>query len=154
MGIMNTAGYIVTLILIAAVLLSPPLTTGIEQQPSIEENYIKSEHMIPMRDGVRLYTQVYTPKNTGTTYPILLTRTPYGVGYYKEEEYRGSLGPSPEFALEGFIFVYQDVRGKFRSEGEFIHHPPFIETKSSPKNVDESSDAYDTIEWLLRNRWE
>jgi len=107
--------------------------------------------MIPMRDGIKLYTQVYIPNDQSELYPIMLTRTPYGVGYYDADEFRPSLGPSPNFTEEGFIFAYQDVRGKGQSESEFIHHPVYIENKTGPNDVDESSDAYDTIEWLLAN---
>lgn len=120
-------------------------------QDRVRDTYTKTEYMIPMRDGVKLYTQVYSPKDRSVPYPFLITRTPYGVGSYGKDEFRAVLGPSREFAEEGYIFVYQDVRGKFRSEGQFFHHPPFIVTKRSVADVDESSDAYDTIEWLLKN---
>jgi len=116
-----------------------------------QASYTKTDFMIPMRDGIRLYTQVYIPNDQSGLYPIMLTRTPYGVSYYDADEFRPSLGPSPNFAEEGFIFAYQDVRGKGQSEGEFIHHPVYIENKTGPNDVDESSDAYDTIEWLLAN---
>ncbi len=115
------------------------------------DDYDKQEHMIPMRDGVRLYTQVYVPRDTSEQYPILLSRTPYGVGSYGSDEFRNQLGPSAGFAREGYIFVYQDVRGKFRSEGEFEHHVVYKARKTGPQDVDESSDSYDTIEWLLEN---
>ena len=107
--------------------------------------------MIPMRDGVKLYTQVYVPKATGERYPILLTRTPYSVKDYGPNDFKAVLGPTLEFTQEGYIVAYQDVRGKFRSEGKFFHHPTFIEHKSRPEQVDESSDAYDTIDWLVKN---
>ena len=116
-----------------------------------QASYTKTDFMIPMRDGIKLYTQVYIPNDQSELYPIMLTRTPYGVGYYDADEFRPSLGPSPNFTEEGFIFAYQDVRGKGQSEGEFIHHPVYIENKTGPNDVDESSDAYDTIEWLLAN---
>jgi len=117
------------------------------QAPELASAYTKAEYMIPMRDGVRLYTQVYSPKDQAGKYPILLTRTPYGVGNYGPGGFRQSLGPSSGFAAEGYIVAYQDVRGKFKSEGEFVHHPPFTDGRKA----DESSDAYDTIDWLLRN---
>ena len=107
--------------------------------------------MVPMRDGVRLFTQVYSPKDVTQTYPILLMRTPYGIHPYGADRFPSVLGPSLEFTGEGYIFVYQDVRGKFQSEGEFIHHVPYKADKSVPQDVDESSDVYDTIEWLLAN---
>ena len=115
------------------------------------ERYDKRECMVPMRDGVKLFTQVYTPRDTSLTYPILFRRTPYGVPPYGEKLYRPSLGPSPPFAEEGYIFVYQDCRGQFRSEGEFVVMRPHQPDKRSSRDTDESSDTYDTIEWLLKN---
>src|SRR5262245_14462773 len=87
-------------------------------QPDLREGYSKSERYIPMRDGKRLFTVIYEPQNTSEKYPILLTRTPYNARPYGEG-FPPSLGPSPLFAKEGYIFVYQDVRGTFMSEGEF-----------------------------------
>jgi hypothetical protein len=88
----------------------------------VRENYSKYEYRIPMRDGVKLFTSVYIPKDVideGKTYPILLQRTPYNVAPYGIDKYRASVGPSELFAREKFIFVYQDVRGRFMSEGNF-----------------------------------
>ena len=115
--------------------------------------YTKYEFRIPMRDGAKLYTAVYVPKNSSPskTYPFLLMRTPYSVGPYGADNYPQSLGPAPSFAKDGFIFVDQDVRGRFQSDGTFIEMTPHMDKKSSPKDVDESTDTYDTIEWLLRN---
>lgn len=117
----------------------------------IRDRYRKSEHMVPLRDGVRLFTSVYAPKDAGSRrrYPILLTRTPYGVGPYGLDAYRDDLGPSAAAAREGFIFVYQDVRGRFMSEGVFQDVRPYNPAKT-PLETDEASDAYDTIAWLLR----
>jgi uncharacterized protein len=117
----------------------------------ISSYYIKHEFRIAMRDGKKLFTAVYAPRDESRTYPILLHRTPYSIAPYGVENYPNALGPSDEFAKEGFIFVYQDVRGKMMSEGQFIDMTPYIELKRGPKDVDESSDAYDTIEWLIRN---
>ena len=104
-----------------------------------------------MRDGVRLFTAVYTPKDTSQPYPFLLTRTPYSVAPYGVDNYRASLGPSEHFEREGFIFVYQDARGRYMSEGEFQQVRPYQPNKRGPKDIDESTDTYDTIEWLLKN---
>ena len=123
----------------------------IGQEFDIQANYIKSEHMVPMRDGIKLYTQVYVPRDKSLKYPILLFRTPYSVGYYEPGKYRSYLGPNEAYAREVFIFVYQDVRGKFKSEGEFVVMRPHQRIKSGPSVTDESSDTYDTIEWLLKN---
>jgi predicted acyl esterase len=84
---------------------------------SIPAHYKKFEFSIPMRDGVRLFTAVYVPLDTSEKYPILMTRTPYGVAPYGVDNYPKRLGPSRRFAEDGFIFVYQDVRGRFMSEG-------------------------------------
>jgi putative CocE/NonD family hydrolase len=117
----------------------------------IRANYVKSEHMVPMRDGVKLFTIVYTPKDTSTPWPFMLHRTPYGSPPYGPDAYRTSLGPSPAFAAEKFIFVYQDVRGKFRSEGEFVVMRPLVPQPKPAKATDESTDTWDTIDWLVKN---
>lgn len=104
-----------------------------------------------MRDGTKLFTSIYVPRDTSQTYPIMLNRTPYSVSPYGPDVYRNSLGPSIHLAREGYIFVYQDVRGKFRSEGTFEFMRPYKPNKKSPSETDESSDTYDTIEWLLKN---
>ena len=111
-------------------------------------SYDKHEVMIPMRDGVRLFTIIYTPKDTSEPYPILLTRTAYGIGPYGPDEYRAVIGPNNEFARDGYIVAYQDARGRFNSEGEFIHHVPYVKDAETPN---ESSDTWDTIDWLVRN---
>ncbi len=135
------------------VLVSLPVTA---QEPTQWENYIrlhyiKSEHMVPMRDGVKLFTSVFVPRDTTKTYPILMKRTPYSVRPYDEDKYPAKLGPSELFIKAGYIFVNQDVRGRYASEGEFVQVTPHIPKKTRPTDVDESSDAYDTIEWLLKN---
>lgn len=115
------------------------------------EHYTKYEFQIPARDGVKLFTAVYVPKDASKPYPILLTRTPYSCAPYGVDNYRENLGPAPEiYAKEGFIFAYQDVRGRYRSEGEYVHVRPYIAGKQGSQ-IDEASDTYDTIEWLIRN---
>ena len=128
-----------------------------EQEESFDprDHYDKAEHMVPMRDGVELFTIVYTPKDTSQAYPILLFRTPYSAGPYGVDNYRKVLGPSQEFDRDGYIFVFQDVRGQFKSEGEFevmraLARDP-SGRRSDPAAVDESTDNYDTIEWVLDN---
>src|SRR5262245_4687592 len=137
----------------ALCLLSYALLTGAPSSATfnVKDHYVKSEHRIQMRDGVKLFTVVYTPKDASQKYPILITRSPYGSGPYGSDAYRSSLGPSAAFMDEGYIFVYQDVRGTFMSEGEFEDVRPHIPNKKSPKEIDESSDTYDTIEWLVKN---
>jgi putative CocE/NonD family hydrolase len=125
----------------------PPAPTSADD---VRARYTKFEFMVPMRDGARLFTQVYAPKDTTQKYPFLITRTPYSVAPYGADQYRGSLGPSEQFQKEGFIFIYQDARGRYRSEGEFQQVRPFVPNKKSNKDIDESTDTYDTIEWLLK----
>ncbi|MBS1792457.1 MAG: CocE/NonD family hydrolase [Acidobacteria bacterium] len=116
----------------------------------IRENYTKREEMIPMRDGVRLFTSIYEPKERSKQYPILFSRTPYTVSPYGPNDYKTSLGPNELFAKEGYIFVYQDVRGRWMSEGVYEDVRPDIDNRT-PQDIDESTDTYDTIEWLLKN---
>lgn len=116
----------------------------------IKNNYTKREVQIPMRDGVRLFTSIYEPKDVTQKYPLLLLRTPYNVAPYGADKYKNSLGPDELFAREGYIFVYQDVRGRFMSEGEFEDVRPYLPNKLA-KQIDEASDAYDTVEWLVKN---
>jgi len=126
----------------------PPRET---KEDYVKSHYTKYEFRIPMRDGKRLFTSVYVPKDTSQAWPILMDRTPYDVAPYGEDQYKKSLGPSDEFEKAGYIFVYQDVRGRYLSEGEFVEMHPHIDVKKSPKDVDESSDTYDTIEFLLKH---
>jgi len=117
----------------------------------ISQNYHKLEVNIPMRDGKRLFTSIYIPVDSGRSYPIMLMRTPYSVAPYGLTP-KVPLGPSMTYTREGFIFVYQDIRGKYRSEGEFVAVRPHIPSNSKNKlEIDESTDAYDTIDWLLKH---
>jgi uncharacterized protein len=116
----------------------------------IKSNYTKREVMIEMRDGVKLFTSIYEPKNTSQKYPIMLDRTPYSVAPYGADKYKFSLGPDELFAKEGYIFVYQDVRGRMMSEGEYEDVRPYIPNKQG-KQIDETTDTYDTVDWLVRN---
>lgn len=117
---------------------------------TVNDNYVKTEHQIQMRDGKKLFTVVYSPKDTTKKYPIMMNRTPYGSGPYGSGV-KNNLGPSPKFMQDGYIFVYQDVRGTFMSEGEFDDVRPYNPNKKSKNDVDESSDTYDTIDWLVKN---
>jgi len=120
-------------------------------------HYSRHEYMIPMRDGVRLFTAAYIPKDRSQAWPILLTRTPYGVPPYGE----GSTLDLPErwfggrikipYMKDGYIFVMQDVRGRMKSEGEFVHVRPYNTSKRGPADIDESTDAWDTVDWLVKN---
>ena len=131
---------------------APPTPPTPPPEDAVRAHYTKYEFRIPMRDGKRLFTAVYVPKDTAAgPFPFLMDRTPYNVGPYGEDRYPKSLGPSPEFQNSGYIFVYQDVRGRWMSEGEFIEMRPHIDNKKSPSDVDDSSDTYDTIQFLLKN---
>ncbi|PLK44291.1 CocE/NonD family hydrolase [Emticicia sp. TH156] len=116
----------------------------------VQNNYLKREVYITMRDGVRLFTSIYLPKDSTKKYPVMMQRTPYSVAPYGEGKLKTQVGPSAELMQDGFIFVYQDVRGRWMSEGEFIEMRPHQDTKSG-KAFDESTDTYDTIEWLMKN---
>jgi putative CocE/NonD family hydrolase len=118
----------------------------------LEENYTKREYRIEMRDGIKLFTAVYSPKDTSEKYPILIWRTPYSIGPYGEDKYVTKRRETwQHFIDEGYIIVFQDVRGMFMSEGEFENVRPFIAEKKSSKDIDESTDAYDTVDWLVKN---
>jgi putative CocE/NonD family hydrolase len=112
----------------------------------IKANYTKNEVMIPMRDGVKLFTIIYEPRAKTEKYPILITRTAYGIAPYGPDQYRATVGPNNNFAKEGYIVVYQDSRGKFKSEGDFVHHRPIEKGK-----ISQVTDMYDTIDWLVKN---
>jgi uncharacterized protein len=116
----------------------------------IKNNYNKREEMIEMRDGVKLFTSIYEPKDTSQKYPILLDRTPYTVAPYGADKYKTLLGQNELFAREGYIFVYQDVRGRFMSEGEYEDVRPYIPNKTG-KQIDETTDTWDTVDWLVKH---
>jgi len=122
-----------------------------QEASPLRARYAKHEYQIAMRDGMKLFTSVYVPKDASQKYPIMMMRTPYSVAPYGPDDYRDSLGPSPMFMDEGFIFVYQDVRGRNMSEGEFAWMRPHKPKKSSPTESDETTDTWDTIEWLIKN---
>ncbi|OYT73010.1 MAG: X-Pro dipeptidyl-peptidase [Chloracidobacterium sp. CP2_5A] len=115
----------------------------------VAARYVKTEARIPMRDGVKLFTSIYAPRDTSRAYPIMLNRTPYSCAPYGEG-YRQRIGPSDEMMRDGYIFVFQDARGRYMSEGEFVNLRPHNPNKRG-QDIDESSDTYDTIEWLLKN---
>jgi uncharacterized protein len=122
-----------------------------QRDESVKSSYTKHEYQIPMRDGKKLFTSVYSPKDATHPYPILLNRTPYSVAPYGADRYPSGLGPSDELAKDGYIFVYQDVRGRMMSEGEFVNVTPCKDIKNGTGDIDESTDAYDTIDWLVKN---
>ncbi|MDT9000511.1 CocE/NonD family hydrolase [Paucibacter sp. APW11] len=116
----------------------------------LKANYTKYEYRIAMRDGKRLFTVVYQPKDASKRYPLLMTRTPYSCGPYGEDHYGGwGLVPSEEFYKAGYIVVCQDVRGRNMSEGTFTEMTPHVAQKKSKNDVDESSDMHDSVQWLI-----
>lgn len=119
--------------------------------PYVKANYQKFEYQIPMRDGKKLFTAVYVPKDSTKTYPIMMDRTCYSIAPYGADKYKLSLGPSTQFLHDGYIFVYQDVRGRWMSEGIFEEMTPEKEIHNTNNDVDEGTDTYDTIDWLIKN---
>jgi putative CocE/NonD family hydrolase len=132
------------------ILLAPDLALG-QGQEYVQSHYTKYEYKIAMRDGTRLFTAVYVPKDSAKQYPILLTRTPYSVQPYGVDRFKDDLGPSPLFGKQGYIFAYQDVRGRWMSEGEFVNMRPRKSEGEGPQSIDESTDTWDTIEWLTKH---
>ena len=121
-----------------------------QSEYKVEEHYTKKEVDIEMRDGIKLHTTIYSPKDTSQEYPIIMQRTPYSSKPYGEGEFRSKIGPNEFLMKEGNIIVYQDVRGRWMSEGDYDNMRPFIPNKKG-KEIDEASDTYDTIEWLIKN---
>jgi len=111
----------------------------------------KQEVYITMRDGVRLFTSIYTPKDTSKDYPMLMTRTPYDIEPGGEEKFSRYLSGNVKLVEEGYIFVYQDVRGRYMSEGDYMDVRPYIPNKKSKTEIDETTDTYDAIDWLVKN---
>ncbi|WP_310994195.1 CocE/NonD family hydrolase [Aequorivita marina] len=116
----------------------------------VRENYTKTETAITMRDGVKLFTVIYAPKDTTKEYPILFQRTPYSCRPYGEDQFRSKIGPNKFLMKEGNIIVYQDVRGRWMSEGVYDNMRAYI-PKKTKNQIDEASDTYDSIDWLIKN---
>ena len=115
------------------------------------EHYTKYEYKVPVRDGKKLFTVVYVPKDveaSGKRYPFLMTRTPYSCGPYGVDRYGSRFAPSEDFLKAGYIFVCQDVRGRYMSEGTYQEMAP-IKLAKGPKDADTSTDMHDTVQWLL-----
>ncbi len=121
-----------------------------QEQNYVEANYDKSEYQIKMRDGIKLFTIVYTPKDQAEKYPILMQRTPYSINPYGDRM-RGRLSANDRLEKDKYIFVFQDVRGKYMSEGDFVDMRPVLTTYISNADVDETTDTWDTVEWLVSN---
>ncbi|NSL90539.1 CocE/NonD family hydrolase [Chitinophaga sp. Mgbs1] len=137
----------------AALFILPAVTKAVNQDSLwMYENYTKKEIYIPMRDGVKLFTSVYLPKDQSEKHPILMTRTPYSCAPYGEKNYRQLYkNHYNQYLHEGYIMVIQDVRGTWMSEGKFVNVRPFNKSKKGKNEIDEASDTYDTIDWLVKN---
>jgi putative CocE/NonD family hydrolase len=145
----------ILLLTVGAVMATALPTPVLAQQPAsppydFPAYYTKAEYEIPMRDGVKLFTAVYMPKDTSEKHPILLNRTPYGVGPYGADKFPFLGGTSLAYAKEGYIIVRQDVRGREHSGGQWEEMRHHLE-KKSPTDIDESTDTYDTVDWLVKN---
>ena len=135
---------------IPTILLWPPRTSAQQpQRTDLAQLFDKTEVMIPARDGVKLHTEIYAPKNATEPLPFLFERTPYGISA-PNKGYSNSLYRYSELFSEGYIFVFQDIRGRYGSEGKFVMLRP-VHDPSDPQGVDESTDTYDTIDWLVKN---
>ena len=117
----------------------------------VYDHYNKQEVTITMRDGIQLFTTIYSPKNKSKKYPILLHRTPYSCRPYGKDSFPTKISPNIHLMQQGNIVVYQDVRGRWMSEGTYDNMRAYIPNKKSTKDIDESSDTYDTIDWLVKN---
>jgi hypothetical protein len=144
----NFAGRV--LLLAIAILLFALRPTPAQQLASdYATAFDKTEVMIPMRDGIRLHTEIYAPRDATQPLPILFERTPYGISS-PHNGYSRMLSRYDSMMPDGYIFVFQDIRGRYASEGKFVMLRP-IHDPADPKGVDESTDAYDTIDWLIKN---
>ena len=146
MSVRKTVWAMAVMVLLAA-------GTGAQEQkaalPDLPKLFEKSEAMIAMRDGVKLHTEIYTPKDAKEALPIILMRTPYGIAA-RDNGYSQLLYENMDLFADGYIFVFQDIRGRYRSQGKFEMNRPLHDPKDA-KGVDESTDTYDTIDWLVKN---
>ena len=149
-SIFVAAALLIALVAVAALAQAELTKEQRELADYIKDHYTKREVYIPMRDGVKLFAVIYEPKDKDKKYPIMFDRTPYSVAPYGPKEFKTLLGPSELFAREGYIFVYQDVRGRYMSEGDYEDVRPYIHNKTG-KQFDETTDAYDTVDWLIKN---
>lgn len=136
---------------ISALAQAPEVAAASGSAPApydLKENYTKYEYRIPMRDGMKLFTVAYIPKDSSRKFPFLMERTPYDCGPYGVERY-SRVAPNDDFLKAGYIFICQDVRGRYMSEGQFIEMTPHKAVKKSTSDVDESSDMHDTVQWLI-----
>jgi putative CocE/NonD family hydrolase len=122
------------------------LTRDSESHSTIADEYVKHEYKIPMRDGIHLHTIVFSPKTRNDALPFLIERSPYGWDSAATEINAGM----SELARDGYFLVFQDVRGRYQSEGQFVIQRP-VRSSKDDRSIDEGTDTYDTIDWLLKN---
>lgn len=157
MGFLIFTNYLINSINMKKVLLLPFLflclsVLGQEKKPNyVAENYTKQEVRIKMRDGLELFTAIYSPKDTSKKYPIIMQRTPYNCAPYGADQFKRGIAPNETMMKEGYIVVYQDVRGRYMSDGLYDNMRGYIPNKKGKTEVDEASDTYDTIDWLVKN---
>jgi putative CocE/NonD family hydrolase len=133
----------------SGVLVTPSFRAAQQTPVDYSELFEKSETMIAMRDGVKLHTEIYSPRNAAEALPILMVRTPYGISN-PDHGISNMLYRYADMVPDGYIFVFQDIRGRYGSGGKFAMLRP-IQDASNAKGTDESTDTYDTIDWLLKN---
>ena len=133
----------------AAVLFAPAFRAAQQTPANFAELFDKSEVMIAMRDGAKLHTEIYTPKDATEALPILMNRTPYGISS-PDKGVSNMIYRYADMTPDGYIFVFQDIRGRYGSEGKFVMLRP-IHDAPDAKGIDESTDTYDTIDWLVKN---
>jgi putative CocE/NonD family hydrolase len=137
---------------VSVALFTDSVSIGAAESQYIRQHYKKYEYQIPMRDGIRLFTAVYVPKDTHRKYPIIMTRTPYSVAPYGPDKYINEPGKQrTRYFHEGYIVIYQDVRGRYMSEGEYVNVRPYLPVKHGDLDIDETTDTYDTVDWLIKN---
>lgn len=134
---------VIALLLAGSVLYS-------QESNYVKENYTKNEYQVEMRDGIKLFTIVYTPKDKSEQYPFLMQRTPYSIGPYGNRM-RSRLSSNDLLEKDKYIFVFQDVRGAYMSEGKYVNMRPVLGSYESKADVDETTDTWDTVEWLIKN---
>ena len=122
-----------------------------QSSEGLKEKYDKQEVYISMRDGVKLFTSIYTPKNTSVAHPVLLNRTPYDIEPGGPKNFNFFMQLYERYTSEEYIMVFQDVRGKYMSEGVYEDIRPVLKEKKSNKDIDESTDTWDTVDWLIKN---
>jgi uncharacterized protein len=145
--LMRTAGCCVTFVFLILLIQSQ---AGESQY--IRQHYTKYEYQIPMRDGVKLFTAAYVPKDKRQKHPILMMRTPYSVAPYGTDNYIDSPDNQRMRYFHGdYIIIYQDVRGRYMSEGDYVNVRPYIPVKQGNRDIDETTDTYDTVDWLVKN---